>query len=288
MVIGYLGSANLTAMRAHFVVICIFLGALGLAQDHMTFPNVDATFRVTSLCADPLNIPEVYEQVVEYTYAFEPVVQVDSLSWSAFGPDMGLLAMNGDRIYLRGGPMLGGDSTIVLYDFSLEVGDTAYFDQYLTFDHAVVTMIDQVLVSGHECRRLTLSNGDQWIQGIGSVQDPLRPIQPTPLGCGYDHLEFCGNYLPEGGMPYTLCLDVHVGIAPTLEPSPAEVTRTGSRSFILNGTKAGGEYHVVDTTGRLVVAGTFTNGSTSIHLHNAAAGVHLLHCGSGIVKLVLE
>lgn len=286
--IGYLGSANLTVMRAHLVFISTLLGALCLAQDHMTFPNVDATFRVTSLCADPLNIPEVYEQVVEYTYAFEPVVLVDSLSWSAFGPEMGLLAVNGDRIYLRGGPILGGDSTIILYDFSLEVGDTAYFDQYSTFDHAIVTLIDQVLVSGHERRRLTLSNGDQWIQGIGSVQDPLRPIQPTPLGCGYDHLEFCGNYLPEGGMPYTLCLDVQVGIAPTSEPSPAEVTRTGSRSFILNGTKSGGVYHVVDATGRQVVAGTFTNGSTSIHLQNAAAGLHLLHCGSGIVKLVVE
>lgn len=275
-------------MKSPFLLLSILVGGSVFAQNHHTFPNVNATFRVTSLCADPLNMPQFYEQVVEYTYAFEPVLEVDSLSWSALEPDMGLIAVDGDRIYLRGGPFLEGDSTILLYDLSLGLGDTAYFDQYHLYDHATVTHIDTILVSGFERRRLTLSNGDQWVQGIGSLVDPLRPIYPTPFGCGFSDMEFCGSYLDDEDGPYTICLDMHVGMDRMTVPSITVQRLPGSRSFMLEGTQPGMQYEIFDPSGRNITSGTFNSGYTFVHLRDASSGLHLLRCETGTLKLVVE
>lgn len=275
-------------MKCPILLLSILVGGSVFAQNHHTFPNVNATFRVTSLCADPLNMPQFYEQVVEYTYAFEPVFEMDSLSWSALEPDMGLIAVNGDRIYLRGGPFLEGDSTILLYDLSLEIGDTAYFDQYHLFDHVTVTHIDTMLVSGFERRRLTLSNGDQWVQGIGSLVDPLRPIYPIPFGCEFSSMEFCGSYLDDEDEPYTICLDMHVGMDRMSVPSIMVHRLPEGRSFMLEGTQSGMRYVVVDPSGRYITSGTFNSAYTFVHLRDVSAGLHLLRYETGTLKLAVE
>lgn len=65
----------------------------------------------------------------------------------------------------------------VLYDYDLQVGDTAYFDvSYQSF--ATITSIDTYDMEGHLVPYFHLSNGDDWIKGIGSTHHPFYPIVP--------------------------------------------------------------------------------------------------------------
>lgn len=64
----------------------------------------------------------------------------------------------------------------LLYDFSLKIGDTAYFS-YRSNDYAIVYDIDTILIQGQNKLRLYLSpdSEGQWVQGLGSTNHPLFP-----------------------------------------------------------------------------------------------------------------
>ncbi len=273
-------------MRSIIIPIAMCVTTLLVAQQHTTFPNVDAYFEVMYWCA----VPEGggYTMSYGYSYSFEPVVAVDSLVWSALDSGYGLVAVEGDRIYYRGNHFLPADTTMVLYDFNLEIGDTAYFDTYMFHEHAMITAIDTVTVYGQQRRRLVLSNEDVWIQGIGSLMGFFRPIQPTMLGCGISAYYFCGNYVDDAGEPYVICTNfsVHIDEKPpltiTVHPNPS------NGSFVVKGTTGGVPYAIHDGRGRLVLAGTFSETSTTIHLQGSPPGIYLLRWGGGTLKLVVD
>lgn len=232
-------------------------------------------------------MPNFYYQYQEYGFSFEPVVEVDSLVWSAIGPGLGLVAVEGERIYYRGGHFLASDTTMLFYDFGLGVGDTAYFDTYLANEFAVVTSIDTVTVSGQERRRLFLNNEDIWIQGIGSVMDFFRPIHPTPLGCSLEEFEFCGNYVDDNGGPYTICSDFSVAIEERSEPTIRIVPNPCSGQVIVEGAANGMAYSITDGAGRSVMSGTLVGQATQLHLGAKQPGLYFLRTESGVVRFVI-
>lgn len=248
---------------------------------------MDATFLTTLRCADPLNMPNFYYQYQDYSFSFEPVVEVDSLVWSTIGPGLGLVAVEGERIYYRGDHFLSSDTTMLFYDFGLGLGDTAYFDTYSTYDHVVVTMVDTILLSGRERKRFFMNNEDIWVQGIGSLMDFFRPIHPTPLGCTLDALEFCGNYVDEAGAAYTVCSDFSVAIEEHATPPLRIVPNPSSEMIIVEGTRNGMPYSITDATGRRVLSGTSSEYATSIQIEIQQPGIYFLTAGSSVVRFVI-
>ena len=93
-------------------------------------------------------------------------------------------------------PSIGNDYQ-VLYNFSLEIGDTAYFNvvnnAYLT-----VANIDTLFVNGEKRKRFFLDqNSDIWIQGLGSIHHPIYPIINFLNNC-----EFCLPFICTSLMEY--------------------------------------------------------------------------------------
>lgn len=60
----------------------------------------------------------------------------------------------------------------LLYDFGLNVGDTAYLLQYSS-NPIVVTTVENIIIQNQNRRKLILSNNEEWIQGFGSTLHPL-------------------------------------------------------------------------------------------------------------------
>ncbi len=274
-------------MKSAFIPISLCMTTMLVAQQHTTFPNVDASFEYTQWCALPQG--GGYMQTFPYSYSFQPVIEVDSLNWSTITGGDGLVAVQGDQIYYRGDYWLLQDTTMVLYDFSLNIGDTAYLDMYMEwFGHAVVVAIDTVTISGQQRLRFMLDNDDVWIQGIGSLMGFFRPIMPTPLGCSFSAYSFCGNYLDDDGVPYTMCTDFSVGVeerAPmtlTVHPNPSKGT------FVLKGTQAGMPYTIHDAHGRMIMTGTFSDSTTHLQFQRSPPGLYLLRWSSGMLRLLVE
>lgn len=158
-----------------FILISIFFTCQIFSQDYFKFPTSDAVWN--------------YKVVGSYSYPYEWAV-IDSLGqqitidsiqyielYQTSSKNLRMLgAIREDsvqkKVYFR-----NFDSEIVLYDFTLEAGDTIYYSTNLHYNmdyYKVVDAVDSILVSGQYRKRWFLTNSffgmsDIWIDGIGSV-----------------------------------------------------------------------------------------------------------------------
>ena len=90
----------------------------------------------------------------------------------------------------------GDDFEVQMYDFNLRVGDTvrtnlSEHDTWLAMLKPVISTIDTItLLNGTKRKRFTLSNGDTWIEGIGSLTGFLNPFFPM-MTCGNSYQLMC-------------------------------------------------------------------------------------------------
>lgn len=108
----------------------------------------------------------------------------DTLSVLYLGDTIATLALDGDKVFIKRtstpftpvssgfDPDFGNDFE-VLYDYSLNVGDTA--ELHTPFPSGLVINVDYVDIQGVQKKRIFLNNGDIWIQGMGSKLHPLYP-----------------------------------------------------------------------------------------------------------------
>lgn len=72
------------------------------------------------------------------------------------------------------------DSAVVLYDFGLNIGDTAYFEDISGSGSQDIPVIVEDItyqeIQGELHKKIILSNQDVWVQGIGSLVHPLWPV----------------------------------------------------------------------------------------------------------------
>lgn len=68
-------------------------------------------------------------------------------------------------------------SEVILYDFSMQVGDTVYL-QDITFQYAVIDTIDSVFIDDCYRKRYVFNDfyQDYWIEGLGSSNSPITPF----------------------------------------------------------------------------------------------------------------
>lgn len=164
--------------KLFLLAVIAFMTFAAYAQQYIPFPMNNAlwTYRIVGSMNPPY----------EWTHidSLGGIITIDTIQYASVY----------EEDYLKGG--IREDSAekkiyfndysqeIVLYDFSLSIGDTIFYPTPLD-NYKVVTDIDSILVAGQYRKRFQLINAlysmpDTWIEGIGSVYryGLLNPYYP--------------------------------------------------------------------------------------------------------------
>lgn len=278
-------------MRRSATVLLCSLALSVTAQNDRIFPNVSAQFDLSWPCKDPFSGPwTAYES---YTFEAQPSIIIDDLEWGRMlqgNNELGKVAMDGERILYRGtdDQYVPADTTILMYDFSLDVGDTAYWDEYYGFGHAVVIDIDTLILVERERRLFTLNNDDHWLEGIGSLMGFFRPVYFTPIGCGHPTFSYCADYVDQENVPYTICSDMFMGTSQQRRTGLSVHPNPSNGTFALSGVRPGSSYRVTDARGVEVLSGRAEAASTTIAMKEAATGIYLLRIDGSVQRIMIE
>ena len=274
---------------------CMALGALVLsslcAQNDTIFPNVSAELTFAWPCKEPGT--GFYWNTYTHTFQAEPVVLMDSLEWGTLDPGnpTALIAVIGDKVLYHGvdGSYVPAGTTIVLYDFGLSVGDTAYWDDYYTDDYVSVVQIDTIEVVGRERRQFTLTNGDRWLEGIGSLMGLFRPFYMESLGCADPVFTYCAEYTDVDGAAYSICSEdipaataEYALIAQDVYPNP------GNGLITIVSPNAHVPYQVLDACGRTVARGRLQGREARVDMTSMRAGLYVVLLDGRTSKLIIE
>jgi len=234
------GMVYLHSMGREF---CFAMGALALsglnAQNDSIFPNVEGNWVTHRICWDAHvpPYPLVTHTYTDYLLDTDLRYVSDGLNWDPLigGWDyIGAIAVDGHRVLYKqwmldvtGGFDLGDSLPRVLYDFDLNVGDTAYGNDESSI--RMVEAVDTIDFGGHMRKRLHLTWGETWVAGMGSSLGLFRPFQEEfECICQADY--FCASYADSSGSSYQICADFtsvqETGSsvrAMTVSPVPADV-----------------------------------------------------------------
>jgi len=280
---------NMTRIIANGLFI--LWSTVGNAQDDRIFPNISAQFDLAWPCIDPSNGP--WTAFDGYTFEAEPHVTMLDLDWGRLlqgANELGLVAVDGERILYHGsdGSYVEAGLMVQIYDFALEVGDTAYWDAYYAFGPTVVSSIDTLNVEGRDRRLFRLDNEDRWLEGIGSLMGFFRPVYETPLGCGDPLFSYCADYRDEMGVEYSVCSDQMLSIeeasseVPRVHPNPA------LDAFWIELDADEGSFMMYDALGAIVRRGIITDGSTFVPRSDLAPGMYFLDVNGHRMKVLLQ
>jgi hypothetical protein len=188
---------------------------------------------------------------------------------------------------------------IVLYDFSLNVGDTIFYDEPLDY-YKTVEDISYININGQERKMLHLLNSlysfnDYWIEGIGSVYryGLLYPLNPdivmdgsTPyFGCfRHESTIYFDESVCQGDCP---CTDWLVTIREsinrdkevTIFPNPTEKNLTIDFANSLNQYNS---YEIYSCSGRLILSQEIFN------KNQETINIEFLTKGTYYIKLIAE
>lgn len=238
------------------------------------------------------------DSIVEGTTYSKIWVSYDSLVSLQF---MGLLREAGNMVYYMQPNLTEG----VLYDFNLQVGETAMVRNYFCYEQDIpvtVVSIDTVEYFGVERRQWLLQSEefyDTWVEGIGSLSGPLYTMYNYCVACPvWELLCYHENDLLLYRMPYaTTCYQTSVGID---EPAsgthifvaPNPVKR--GDNFTLKTSGSIGTIKIFNSSGKLVRSFLNTNEPTiTISTEELAPGIYFITTTTSdnsrsVTKLVVE
>lgn len=156
-----------------FIILVLSSTPLTLAQNDSVMANIEANYQLEKMTFD---------------YNFNWVFTFESFNYSNYDNDDTVQIYSYAKIYFEGNKAfivgteittsyyIYPDSAVVLYDFGLDVSDTAYFEQNDINFPVIVEAIGYESIGGQMRKKLTLSNQDIWIQGMGSIFHPLWPV----------------------------------------------------------------------------------------------------------------
>ncbi|MBI2259557.1 MAG: T9SS type A sorting domain-containing protein [Flavobacteriia bacterium] len=93
-----------------------------------------------------------------------------------------------------------GNDYEVLYDFSLEINDTAYFS-YFHNAFLTVTNIEYLNINNELRKKIKIGDGlDIWIQGLGSINHPIYPVINFIDYCEICRPSICSSLMEYNGI----------------------------------------------------------------------------------------
>ena len=193
---------NLQTLQLKLILFLMVLQCFSFAEikaqnNDSIYPNLEAYFiyeehfkSVDSITSESLLIEQLKHRVFN-----------DSLI--VRNPDtLCILVLDSLQVYYK----LNNDTSLhLLYDFSLEIGDTAYYDNFLQ-EYAIVIdtlAYSEPIISGIHPKIMQLSNGDEWLRGIGSLRHPFRPIASQSLinyNLCYSQIYFSNDSLTQNNL----------------------------------------------------------------------------------------
>ena len=211
-------------------------------------------------------------------------LSADSLSSATF---KGLLREVSEKVYYL--PVYGEEG--LLYDFGLNVGDTAYVISLPNVGNSefeiFITAIDTIENEGVQRKRIQFtselsSNYEAWIEGIGSINGPLHTLVNDSwvcpfwlLTCVHDDEELIYKE------PYTeTCYETSVGIHELSQNSKLSLSQNPvkqGQSIDIEANSSIGIIHIYHISGKLIqtIPSSFTK-KQSIKTNDLEKGLYLL------------
>lgn len=172
--------------RTLIILIAVFSAQFLFPQVYYKFPTADAiwNYKIAGSMSYPYEWPVIDSLGQKTTIGSFQYIEIYS---AARGVSDLIGAIREDTL-LKKVYFHNFSNEIVLYDFSLNVGDTIYYSTNLYYSldyYKVVNNIDSISINGQFRKRWYLTNSymgmpDTWIEGIGSVYryGLLYPILP--------------------------------------------------------------------------------------------------------------
>lgn len=278
--------------RLLFFLLLLNIKTVAHSQVYHALPDSGAVWTVLS---EAQNVIVPYQYGYD-TYSLSGDTLIGNTVYRRFrnstGYDHGGLREDtlNNRIYFAG--VIFGQSfpDSLLYDFNVQIGDTACMDP--TGEYYVVNTIDSVLILGQFRKRIQMTSQfgltDEWIEGVGSTNHPFRPA----IG-----MEFEGNWTTMCLQNDTTGIYNHYNVVsnngpwyPSLHPGYCGLTTIGQiqanaevSAFIRNGFlfikvsafDSNCTYQIIDISGREII---LIKGSDSaeIDLNQFPPGMYLL------------
>lgn len=187
-----------------------FVGSVAYSQNDTLVSNSAAVWNFKNVILDPNGGSQVWST---YDSLVNDSVLIDNKHWSTYflsedlTPTAYILVDSG-KVYAkfqRYDIIQDTTSILLLYDFEVEVGDTAHSDP--SFGDAVVTHVGDTIVSGQVLKTYHFSNLDVWIEKIGSVNGLLTPLYfLTDFGGQRQLCSYHGEY--KDSLEVTYFLDI--------------------------------------------------------------------------------
>lgn len=214
-----------------FLLFIIVFSNTCYSQNDSVLPNYEAGYNLfEKTIGSDLNWVYTPETVYFSNFNEDDTVEVGYNSYAK-------IFFEGNKAFIIGnsgfnGPLMYDDSAVVLYNFDLNVGDTSYLENgsgsnlYLT--PVIVENITFQNIEGVQRKRIEHSNGDTWIQGIGSLTHPLWPVmnhfEVNYIFCDADLYFFSqglysGFYFPNYNCEYLY----HIGLDESELPNKKEI-----------------------------------------------------------------
>jgi hypothetical protein len=174
-------------MKKPFILLLIILAPmLSIGQDYHPFPTTNAIWNMKivwigwpetaiyryGILGDTIINNQLYNKL--YIIEDDTTLNINKITYGV------AIRENNKQIFVKSSDF---DFEILLYDFSLNVGDTVVSNSvngYLSNNLCIITGIDSIKLNNNEYRRRFLINdwGDHeyWIEGIGSIGGIFHPM----------------------------------------------------------------------------------------------------------------
>ncbi len=292
-------------MKVKIIIILVLITVNCFSQDYFRFPTSDAVwnYKIVGSLSYPYEWPVIDSLGQETTIGSHQYIEVYT---AAHGSSNIVGAIREDtltkKVYFH-----NFTNEIVLYDFSLEVGDTIHYTTNLWYSldyFKVVNSVDLISINGQDRKIWHLSNSyldmsDVWIEGIGSVSRNglLYPNNPDIVmdasnlyfGCfKHDTIVYINSSICAGTCP---CMDWLVKVDEfdnlnkeiILHPNPT----TGKVNLELDKSYTDVKINVRTIEGKLVQTIDTVNDNISFEI-NGSAGMYFVEVISKGEKIVFK
>ena len=182
--------------KYYLLILGISLINLAFCQDYYPFPDTNAIWNSKydgyygsfkerfGLYGDTTINNQVYKKV--YRIEDDSTLNLNNMTYYA-----AIRENTSKQIFVK---LTDFDEDILIYDFSLNIGDTVISNSpygYLNYDICVIADIDSIEVENNQYRKRFKINDwelDYWIEGIGSIDGLFHPIMEYIIGTYSDLL----------------------------------------------------------------------------------------------------